>query len=256
MGKLEGKTALITGASGGVGKQIAIRYAKEGANLAICARTQSKLLETAAQCEANGAKVIAVPTDIKDYAALKHLVEKTIETFGTIDILVNDAISICEPHPFLEHTIEELDNTMFSGLYGTWHLMKLCFPYLKEHGGSIINFGSGAGREGLAGYAAYASTKEAICGLSRVVAREWGVYNIRVNVLSPSAMTETVKGSLPLLSEEMRTYVIDSLSQNALHRPGDAYEDVAPVAVFLASDDSRWITGQNICAEGGGDIHC
>ena len=256
MGKLEGKTALITGASAGVGKQIAIRYAAEGANLAICARTESKLLETAAECEKAGAKVIAVPTDIKDYAALENLVQKTVEAFGTVDILVNDAVSNSAPHPFLEHTTEELDNTMFSGLYGTWHLMKLCFPYLKEHGGSVINFGSGAGREGLAGYAAYASTKEAICGLSRVVAREWGEYGIRVNVLSPSAMTETVKDSLPYLSDEMRAYVIDSLSQNALHRPGDAYEDVAPVAVFLASEDSRWITGQNICAEGGGDIHC
>lgn len=256
MGKLSGKTAVITGCSGGLGKQLAIRFADEGANLAICARSADRLAATAKECEAKGVQVLDMPTDLTDLEQMSAFVQAAAGKYGQIDILVNNAVSISSPHTFLDHTLEELEATMHSGFYATWHMMKLCFPYMKEHGdASIINFGSGSGDLGMEGYAAYASTKEAIRALSRVVAREWGKYGIRVNVLCPSAVTDHVKASLAHLSEEQKTYVMSSLSTNPLCRPGNPYEDITPVAVFLASEDSRWITGQSINAEGGGNIH-
>lgn len=255
MGKLDGKVAIITGCSGGLGKQLALRFAQEGASLAICARSADKLAATAKECEALGAKVLAIPVDLTSYDQLKAFVESVVSTFGTVDVLLNNAVSITDPHPFLEHTIDQLNMTIQSGLFATWHLMQLCFPYMKDKPSSIINFGSGAGELGLEGYAAYAATKEAIRGLSRVAAREWGQYGIRVNVLSPSAVTENVRAGVEQLPPEQQAYVMASLSQNPMKRPGDPYEDITPVAVFLASQESQWVTGQNINVEGGGNIH-
>ncbi len=255
MKKLDGKVAIITGCSKGLGKYIALRYAQEGARLAICARSFNKLEQTAKLCEEAGAEVLYKAVDLAQYEELESFVQDVITRFGTIDILVNNAVSTQPPHSFMDHTMEELDSVLSSSFYPTWHLMRLCFPYLKDKSSSIINFGSGVGLRGMDGYAAYASSKEAIRGLSRVAAREWGQYGIRVNVLCPAAMTDHVKETLPGLDEKTRAYVIASLSNGALKRPGDPYEDISPVAVFLASDDSKWITGKTISADGGVEIH-
>lgn len=256
MGKLTGKIAVITGCSGGLGKQLAFRFAREGAKLAICARSAGKLADTAKECEALGAEVLAVPVDLTDVDQLKGFVEATAAKFGTIDVLLNNAVSISSPHPFLDHTLEELNTTMQSGFYATWHMMRLCFPYMKgKKDASIINFGSSGGDLGMEGYAAYASTKEAIRGLSRVAAREWGQYGIRVNILSPGAVTENAMAGVQQLPEEMKNAIVDSFKANPMRRPGDPYEDITPTAVFLACEDSRWVTGQTLFVEGGSTIH-
>ncbi len=256
MGKLSGKVAVITGCSVGLGKQMALRFAAEGANLAICARSADKLAATAKECEAKGVQVLAIPVDLTDVEQLTAFVEAVAAKFGTIDILVNNAVSIAPPHPFLDHTIEQLELTMHSGFYATWHMMKLCFPYMKDKkDASIINFGSSGGDLGTVGFAAYAATKEAIRGVSRVVAREWGKNNIRVNVVSPVALTEHTAEELENLPEDQKAFIMGGMTDNPLGRAGDPYEDITPVVVFLASEESRWITGQNINAEGGWNIH-
>ncbi len=256
MGKLSGKVAVITGCSIGLGKQIALRFAAEGANLAICARSADKLDATAKECEAKGVQVLAMPVDLTNVEQITAFVEAIAAKFGTIDILVNNAVSIAPPHSFLDHTIEELELTMHSGFFATWHMMKLCFPYMKDKkDASIINFGSSGGDLGMDGFAAYAATKEAIRGVSRVVAREWGKNNIRVNVVSPVALTGHAAEELEHLPEDQKSYIMGGMASNPLGRIGDPYEDVAPVVVFLASEESRWITGQNIYAEGGETIH-
>lgn len=255
MGKLDGKTAIITGCSGGLGKQTAIRFAKEGANLAICARSIDKLNNTARQCEELGAQVLAMKVDLTDFSQMEAFVNAAVEKFGAVDVLVNNAVSITPPHPFLDHTLDELNLTMNSGFFATWHMMKLCYPHMKGRNASIINFGSGAGDMGLEGYAAYAATKEAIRGLSRVAAREWGKDGIRVNIVNPSAVTDNVKAGIEMLPEEQKAYVINSLSVNPMCRPGDPYEDITPAILFFASDESRWVTGQTLMVEGGGIIH-
>ncbi|MCM6762045.1 SDR family oxidoreductase [Rathayibacter sp. ZW T2_19] len=257
MGKLDGKTVILTGASSGLGKQQAIRIAEEGANLAICARTQSKLDETRALCEQAGATVLAMPVDITDYDALVGFVDATAETFGTINALVNNAHTVTTPAPFLEKTIEDLDIEMRSSVYAYWHLMKLCFPHMKDHegaGASIINFASEVGITGEALYAPYAASKEAVRALSRVVAREWGAHNIRVNTICPNGLTDNIAQGIDWMPTETREHIERLFVANPFGRPGDPYSDVAPVTVFLASDDSRWLTGQNLNAAGGGLI--
>lgn len=258
MGRLDDKVVLITGCSTGLGKQQAIRMAEEGASLAICARNLDKLNETKRLCEEAGADVLAMSVDIMDYDSLVAFVDATAERFGRIDVLVNNAHTITIPKPFLDKTIDDLDVEMRSSVYAYWHLMKLCFPHMRDRegaGASIVNFASEAAVMGDSLYAPYAAAKEAVRGLSRVVAREWGQYNIRVNTLCPNGMTENASGGLTTLSPEARAHVQAAFVNNPFGRAGSPYGDVAPVTVFLASDDSRWITGQNIHADGGALIN-
>lgn len=250
MEKLDGKVAIITGASSGIGKQTAIRFAEEGAKVVICARRETMLKETAGLCEAAGSEALPVVCNLRNYEEMVLLVKAAVDRFKKIDILVNNAIAGSIPHPFIESTIEEFTTVFETGFLSQWHMMQLCYPYLKASGkGSVINVSSAAGPMGMAGHASYASTKEAGRGLTRVVAREWGVDNIRVNDICPAAVTDTIKTL-------KGTSVYDKLTSEFIEyskfkRLGDAYDDVTPAMVFLASDDSHWITGQTLHADGG-----
>ncbi|MBT2293484.1 SDR family oxidoreductase [Paenibacillus albidus] len=254
MGKLTGKVAIITGASGGLGKYISQRFAEEGATLALCDINEERLSETAKLCESKGAKVLSSVCDVSKYSEVEAFVSSVATKFGTVDILVNLAIAIKPPHTFLEHEMETLQLSYETGLVSTWNMMKLCYPFLKTNGGKIINFGSGAGTEGIEGYAAYAAIKEAIRGLSRVVAREWGKDNINVNIVNPGAITDAVKSYLENIPEENRDFSALGFQETPIGRYGDPYEDIAPVVVFLACDDSRHITGQTFNVDGGSII--
>ncbi len=133
MRKLDGKVVVLTGAAAGIGKQVAIRCATEGAKLAICDIKTNKLMVTGELCEKEGAQVLAVTCDVSKYDELKAFVDKTVERFGTVDVLVNNAAFVpLPPRPFLEYDISILDSTMQAGLYAVWHLMKLCFPYMMD----------------------------------------------------------------------------------------------------------------------------
>lgn len=258
MGKLAGKVAVITGAGGGLGKYIAARFAEEGAKLSLCDINIDGLNETAELCKNKGAAVFVNAFDASDLEQSEAFISATVEHYQTVDILVNLAIAIKTTHSFLDHTIETLDISYQTGLVSTWNFMKLCYPYLKEKGGKVINFGSGAayqGQEGYAAYAAYAATKEAIRGLSRVVAREWGPDNINVNVVNPGAITDGIQVYLNHLPEEERDPTRLGFQQTSLRRFGAPYEDIAPTVLFLASEDSRHITGQTLNVDGGVNIH-
>jgi 3-oxoacyl-[acyl-carrier protein] reductase len=246
--KLDGKVVILTGTSAGLGKQMSFYLANEGAKLSMCARRTEKLMETARLCEESGAEVLAVTCDVSKYENLENYVEKTIERFGTVDVLINNANAQSVRLPFLEQDTEELDRALHTGLYSYWNLMKLCYPYLKGKSSSIINFTSGVYQIGFEQMAAYVADKAAIRGLSMVVAREWGKDGIRCNTISPAAMTETIMENLP---PEFTEYVVSRSRDNAMGRVGDPYQDIAPVTVFLACDDSQWITGQNINVDGG-----
>jgi len=246
--RLEGKVVILTGASAGLGKQMSIRLSQEGAKLAICARRVDKLKITAELCEAEGAEVLAEKCDVSKYADLKKFVDKIVKKFGTIDVLVNNANYEADRQLFLDQDVEELDKALHTGVYAHWHLMKLCYPYMKGKSSSIINFTSGTYQVGLEMYASYAADKGAIRALSMVVAREWGVDGIRVNTISPIAITDTI---VDKLSPEYSEWVKGMMKDNAMQRVGDPYSDIAPVLVFLASEESRWITGQNINVDGG-----
>jgi NAD(P)-dependent dehydrogenase (short-subunit alcohol dehydrogenase family) len=254
MGKLNGKAGIITGCAGGLGKQEALRFAAEGANLAICDVLEEKLMETKRLCEEKGATVVTAVCDLTKYDDLANFVKKAVEKFGTLDFLVNSAHKITPMVPFLEKPVGDLEFELKVGVCAHWNLMQLCFPYMKDHpgaGAAIINFGSASGMEGTPLQSAYDAAKEAIRGLSRAVAREWGQYNIRVNILCPGGFTDNCETDMHKLSKEAREWAMEAFKTNPFKRIGNPYEDVAPIVVFLASDESHWMTGQTVNADGG-----
>ncbi len=254
MGKLDGKIAVITGCAGGLGKQHALRFAQEGANLAICDILEEPLMATQQLCEERGAEVVAMRCDVARYDDLERFVNAAVERFGTIDTLLNNAHKITTIQPFVDQRVEDLDVELHTSLYATWHMMKLCFPAMRDKpgsGASVINVASSAGVEGTPNYAAYAAAKEAIRGLSRVVAREWGRSNIRVNTVCPGGWTDNVTERVNEQGQQAFEWVEREFKKNAFRRIGDPYDDVSPIFVFLASDESRWMTGENLQANGG-----
>jgi NAD(P)-dependent dehydrogenase (short-subunit alcohol dehydrogenase family) len=254
MGKLDGKVVVITGCASGLGKQHAIRFAHEGAKLAICDIQEEKLQETKRLCEAKGAEVVALRCDVGRYDELEAFVAEATENFGTVDVLLNNAHRITDLRPFLNFSVADLDIELHTSLYASWHMMKLCFPHMKDKpgaGASIINTSSKGGIEGTPFHAAYAAAKEAIRGLSRVVAREWGEHNIRVNTVSPGGWTDNVDSQLHKRSPEVQEWARAAFKDNPFRKIGDPYSDVSPIFVFLASDESHWMTGQNLHADGG-----
>lgn len=251
MKKLENKIAIITGASGGLGRGTAIAFAKAGANVVICARRLEKLQEVADACKEHGAQVLAVKCDVMVPEDLTNLVEQTVQTFGRLHILVNNAISTKQGVAIMDHTEDIWNNTVTSGFEAVWRLMRLCYPHLSaQDGGRIINISSGAGLIGAPGFGVYAGVKAAVHGITMVAAREWAADKITCNSLIPVFYSDL---SNKLFSGEFGEEQMKSMIP--LGYIGDVEEDIAPVLVFMASDDSRYITGQMIKVDGGTDIH-
>ena len=248
MGKLTGKVAIVTGGGQGVGLGIAFALAEAGATIVITGRHEEKLRGAADQIRAKGAAdVLTVVGDTRKRESALQTVRATIEKFGHLDVLVNNAQSSAPGTPFENIDDATIAMTLESGFLGTLYFMQASFPHLKEHGGSIINLGSREGIFGGVGMSVYAANKEAIRGLSRSVAREWGKYNIRVNVLCPAALSPAAVTYLESHPEEAKYY----LAQTALGRFGEPHRDIGPIALFLASADSGYLTGQTLNADGG-----
>ncbi|ATE63937.1 SDR family NAD(P)-dependent oxidoreductase [Rhizorhabdus dicambivorans] len=247
MGRLSGKTAIITGGGQGVGNGIAQVFAREGANVLITGRTADKLEAAAAALNAAGGKAAWVAGTTGVRADAEAAAAKAVELFGGIDILVNNA-QTSKPGAMFEETDDALFAlTIESGLYGTFQHMQAVLPHMKAKGGSIINFGSYEGIHGGIGFAAYAATKEAIRGLSRTAARELGKHRIRVNVICPAALSPIAEQWVKDFPEEAEKV----MKLVALGYLGDCADDIGPAALFLASDDSRYVTGQTINVDGG-----
>ena len=251
MKRLEGNVTIITGGGKGIGFGLAQAFAKEGSNLVITGRTESRLLAAKDKLEsAYGIMVLPLVADGADEAAIKAVIEMTIETFGKIDTLINNAQVSKSGLPLAEHTKEDFDLAIHSGLYAAFFYMRECYPYLKKSHGSVINFASGAGLFGKLGQASYAAAKEGIRGMSRVAAAEWGPDGIRVNVVCPLAMTESLKEwkeNYPELFEK-------TIQGIPLGRFADPMDDIGRVCVFLASEDAHYVTGETITLQGGSGL--
>jgi NAD(P)-dependent dehydrogenase (short-subunit alcohol dehydrogenase family) len=247
MARLSGKVALVTGAGQGIGRGIAQIYAGEGANLVITGRDATKLKQVSPELEALGAKVVICAGDGGVRANAEKAVRAAIDNFGKLDLLVNNAQSLT-PGVLLEDlTEDQIRMTVESGFFATlWHMLA-ALPHMKEAGGSIINMGSREGIMGGAGFAIYGANKEAIRGLSRTAAREWGKYDIRVNVICPAAMSDAAVHYFEAHPEKKEIYVKDI----CLGRFGDPKEDIGRAALFFASDDSHYVTGQTLNVDGG-----
>ena len=251
MGKLDNKTAIITGGGKGIGYGLARAFAREGANLVLTGRTLSRLEAAKEKLEAEfGVKVLPMVADGADEAAIANVVSEAVKTFGHIDVLVNNAQVSKSGVMLKDHTKEDFDLAIYSGLYATFFYMRACYPYLKESKGSVINFASGAGLFGKLGQSSYAAAKEGIRGLSRVAAAEWGPDGIRVNVVCPLAMTESL--------EQWRDAYPDLFAKTIqgipLGRFADPEKDIGRVCVFLASEEASYVTGETITLQGGSGL--
>lgn len=251
MKRLEGKVAVITGGGKGIGFGLASAFAREGADLVITGRNEGRLVEAKEKLEKEyGVNVLPIAADGADEEAIKRVVSAAIERFGRIDTLINNAQVSKSGLPLVEHTREDLDLAINSGLYAAFFYMKECYPYLKESKGSVINFASGAGLFGKLGQSSYAAAKEGIRGMSRVAAAEWGPDGIRVNVVCPLAMTE----SLQEWRENYPDLFQKTIQGIPLGRFADPVEDIGRVCVFLASDDASYVTGETITLQGGSGL--
>lgn len=261
MGFLTGKTAIITGGGravlqdgscGSIGYGIATAYAKEGANLVITGRNIKKLEEAKAELEEKfGIKVLPVQADVSagtdNEATVANVVKQAIDTFGRIDVLINNAQASASGVTLADHTTEQFDLAVYSGLYAAFYYMKACYPYLKETKGSVINFASGAGLFGNFGQCAYAAAKEGIRGLTRVAATEWGPDGINVNIVCPLAWTAQL--------ENFEKAYPDAFKANVKMPPmghyGNVETEIGRVCVQLASPDFKFMTGETLTLEGG-----
>jgi NAD(P)-dependent dehydrogenase (short-subunit alcohol dehydrogenase family) len=247
MDQLAGKVALITGGGQGVGLGIARAFAKQGADLVITGRDVAKLEASAESLRALGANATMCAADVRRRADAARAVEVALKQFARLDVLVNNAQSSAPGTPFEHMDDATMRLTLDSGILGTIQHMQAAFPHMKAHGGSIINLGSREGIYGGLGFGIYAAAKEGIRGLSRVAAREWGKYNIRVNVICPAALSPTAIKYLAEFPEQAEMY----RREISLGRFGDPEQDIGSAAVFLASDASRYVTGQTLNVDGG-----
>ena len=251
MKRLQDNVTIITGGGKGIGFGLAQAFAEEGSDLVLTGRTESRLLTAKEELETRyGIRVLPIVADGADEEAIRGVVRKTIETFGRIDTLVNNAQVSRSGLPLIEHTKEDFDMAIFSGLYAAFFYMRECFPYLKETKGSVINFDSGAGMFGKLGQASYAAAKEGIRGMSRVAAAEWGPDGVRVNVICPLAMTE----SLQQWRENFPDLYEKTIQGIPLGHFADPKNDIGRVCVFLASKDAEYVTGETITLQGGSGL--
>ncbi len=261
MSHLKNKTVIITGGGravlddgscGSIGYGIATAFAKEGANLVITGRNMQKLMDAKEELERlYGVEVLPIQADIcvdaDNQAVARGVVEQAVERFGDIHVLINNAQASASGVTLADHTKEQLDLAIYSGLYATFYYMQACYPYLAKTKGSVINFASGAGLFGNFGQSAYAAAKEGIRGISRVAATEWGKDGINVNVVCPLAWTAQLERWANANPEAFKANV----KMPPMGHYGNVETEIGRACVVLTSPDMKYMSGETITLEGG-----
>lgn len=249
--KLEGKVAIITGAAQGIGAAFATGFAKEGAKVVVADVSDGR--KTVKKVEKIGSKAFFIKTDVNQENDCLAMAKEAHKKFGAIDILINNAAIFGSIilKPFTELSSEEFKRVMEVNTSGAFHCIKAVFPYMKERGGKIINISSASILEGVPGMPHYVASKGAIMALTRCMARELGDFKINVNTIAPG-FTHSEGGDQFDRSKALPLPPLDELQLQGrcIKRPG-VPEDLVGLALFLATDDSAFITGQMIVHDGG-----
>lgn len=242
--RLTGKTAVITGGNKGIGAACALAFSREGANIVIAARNMSDSDKIIEQIISNGGKAVAIATDVSDYEQVKNMISKTVEIFGKIDILINNAGIIADSF-INKMTLEQWDKVIATNLTGTFYCIRETVPYMIENGyGRIINTSSVAARKGAVAQSNYAASKAGIIGMTLSLAQELGKYNITVNAVSPGYVATDMTRNLPEKIMERANKVIP------VKRFGTP-EEMAAAFLYLASDEAAYCNGAVIDINGG-----
>ena len=244
-GKLQDRVAIITGGDSGIGRAVAIAFAKEGADIAVVYLDEHKdAKETKKRVEEQGRRAILMAGDIGDEAFCNQVVKKTLREFKKIDVLVNNAAEQHDQEDFTKITSEQLHRTFSTNIFSMFYLTRAVVPNLKA-GSAIVNTTSVTAYRGSEHLIDYASTKGAIVGFTRSLAKNLAKNNIRVNAVAPGPIWT------PLIPATFPEEKLEEFGKNVpLGRPGQP-EEVAPCYVFLASDDSSYMTGQVLHPNGG-----
>ncbi|AGL01409.1 SDR family NAD(P)-dependent oxidoreductase [Desulfoscipio gibsoniae] len=243
--KLQDKVAIVTGARQGIGESAALALAKEGAAVVMVSRSISPDSPVVAKVKELGARYLAMSVDISDREQVQKMVDETLAAFGRVDILFNNA-GISKPAMLWKMTPEQWDEVIKINLTGTFYCMQaVAKPMMEQKTGSIINVTSSAGLLGTIGQVNYTAAKGGVYALTKSAAKELARYNIRVNNIAPMAETEMTKkiSSDPKFSAKY----LERIPLGRFAQP----EEIGPMIVFLASDESAYITGQTICIDGG-----
>jgi len=245
LGKLDGKTAVVTGASRGIGRAIALQLAKEGANVVVnFSGSEQKAAQVVEEIQGLGAQAIAVQANISDSESVQQLMNASLEQFGSIDILVNNA-GITRDNLLMRMKEDEWDDVINTNLKGVFLCTKaVTRQMMKQRAGRIINISSIVGVMGNAGQANYVAAKAGVIGLTKTVARELASRNILVNAIAPGFITTEMTETLP---EDVKSSMLSQIPLAKLGQP----EDIAKAVVFLASDDASYMTGQTLHIDGG-----
>lgn len=250
MGVLHGKVALVTGAGRGIGRGIALALAKEEASVSVVDLVGKAADRVVDEIGAFGGRALAICADIRHTAEIDASVAATVEQFGGLDILVNNAMAAKTQVPFEEIDDESIELAFATGPAAVLRYLRAAYPHLAASKGRVINLRSGSEIQGLNGYGSYIAAKAAVGGITRAAAREWGPQGITVNAICPFALSEAALKHFDERPQDLES----ALSALSIRRTGDPERDIGRVAVFLAGPDASFITGCTVSVDGGGSF--